>query len=191
MISNSKEARPQSTLGLADIVYEVAVETYTFTRFLAIFGSNHPEKVGLVRSASNLFVRAVQEWNVSFAHYGYAATGKGDALSLLQSIKPPIHFDGYKGINNEFYFKPTDRVAPHNAFFDSKIALEKISELEHKPHFEFNDETNISGDNISILSLCYSSYTPVKYEYDKRSNKYKRFVHNQPMIDAFTDDKLV
>src|SRR5699024_6083318 len=49
MIENSTDARPQSALGLADIVYENAVETYTITRFLAIFASEHPTMVGPVR----------------------------------------------------------------------------------------------------------------------------------------------
>lgn len=190
MISNSREARPQSALGLADIVYEIAVETYSITRFLAIFGSNHPDKIGPVRSARIPFVRMIQEWNLPFAHYGSAAKGQGDALSLLQSIKPPIRFDGHKGINNEFYFRSSDRKAPHNAYFDSKRALEKIPELEYESHFKFNDETNISGDIISTLSLRYSSYTPVKYEYDKQSNKYKRFIHDEPMMDAYTNEQI-
>lgn len=190
MISNSREARPQSALGLADIVYEIAVETYSITRFLAIFASNHPEKIGPVRSARIPFVRMVQEWNIPFAHFGSAETGKGDALSLLQSVKPPIRFDGHKGINNEFYFRSTDRKAPHNAYFNSEKALSKIPELDYEQHFNFDEKTNISEEQVSKLSLRYSSYTPVKYEYDKQANKYKRFIHDKPMIDAYTNEQI-
>ena len=190
MISNSREARPQSALGLADIVYEIAVETYSITRFLAIFASNHPDKVGPVRSARVPFVRLIQEWSLPFAHYGSAEIGQGDALSLLQQIKPPIRFDGHKGINNEFYFRSTDRKAPHNAYFNSEKALLKIPELEYEHHFDFDEETNVSGEQVYKLSLRYSSYTPVKYEYDRQTNKYKRFIHNEPMMDAYTNEQI-
>lgn len=190
MISNSKEARPQSGLGLADVVYEIAVETYSITRFLAIFASNHPDKVGPSRSARIPFVRMIQEWGLPFSHYGAARHGQGDADSLIVEINPPRRFDGVRGINNEFFFRSTDRIAPHNAYFNSEKALVKIPELDYEPHFFFDDETNITGKRISKLSLRYSAYTPVKYEYDSESNKYKRFIHDQPMMDAYTNEQI-
>ena len=190
MISNSREARPQSALGLADIVYEIAVETYSITRFLAIFSNIYPDKIGPVRSARVPFVRMIQEWNLPYAHFGSAEGGQGNALSLLQEIKPPIRFDGHKGINSEFYFRSTDRKAPHNAYFNSEEALSKIPELEYERHFDFDTETNISGEQVSKLWLRYSSYTPVKYEYDKQTNKYKRFIHDEPMMDAYTNEQI-
>ena len=190
MISNSREARPQSALGVADIVYEIAVETYRITRFLAIFGSNHPEKVGPVRSARIPFVRMIQEWGLPFAHYGSAATGKGDALSLIIAVKPPIRFDGHKGINNKYYSRSSDRKAPHNAYFNSEQALEKIPSLKYETHFNFDDESNIKKESINALSLYYSSYTPVKYEYNSTTKKYERFLHDQPMMDAYTNQQI-
>lgn len=190
MISNSREARPQSALGLADIVYEIAVETYSITRFLAIFSSNYPDKIGPVRSARVPFVRMIQEWNLPYAHFGSAEGGQGNALSLLQEIKPPIRFDGHKGINSEFYSRSEDRKAPHNAYFNSEKALSKIPELDYEQHFNFDEKTNISEEQVSKLSLRYSSYTPVKYEYDKQANKYKRFIHDEPMIDAYTNEQI-
>ena len=190
MISNSKEARPQSALGVADVVYEVAVETYSITRFLAIFGSNYPEKVGPARSARTPFIRMIQEWGLPFAHYGSAATGEGNALALIEQINPPIRFDGHKGINSKFYFRSTDRKAPHNAYFNSEQALERIPSLKYEQHFNFDSETNIEKKSINSLSLFYSSYTPVKYEYNSVSKKYERFIHDQPMMDAYTDEQI-
>jgi hypothetical protein len=111
---------------MADIVYENAVETYAITRFLAIFASEHPTKVGPVRSSRIPFVRMVQEWNLPYAHYGSAATGQGDAKSLVESLDIPIRFDGHRGINDEFYSRDKSRKAPHNAYFNAKDALVKI-----------------------------------------------------------------
>ncbi len=190
MISNSREARPQSALGTADVVYEIAVETYKITRFLAIFAKNHPKKIGPVRSARIPFVRMIQEWELPFAHFGSASTGKGDALSLINAVKPPIRFDGHKGINNKYYSRSSDRKAPHNAYFNSEQALEKIPSLKYEAHFNFDDESNIKKEPINSLSLYYSSYTPVKYEYNSTTKKYDRFIHDQLMMDAYTNEQI-
>src|SRR5690554_5767081 len=190
MISNSAEARPHSGIGLADIVYEIAVETYNITRFMAIFASEHPTKVGPVRSARIPFVRMIQEWNLPYAHYGSAKTGAGDAESLIKQINVPIRFDGHRGINNEFYFRSSDRRAPHNAYFNSEAALKKIPELEYEKHFDFDEESNVDQSDVTYLSLRYSSYNPVHYEYDAENQNYKRFIHNKPMMDVYTDSQI-
>lgn len=190
MISNSAEARPHSSLGLADVVYEIAVETYTITRFMAIFQSEMPDKVGPARSARIPFVRMMQEWGIPFGHFGSAATGQGDAKSLIEAIKPPIRFDGHQGINSQYFYRSNDRVAPHNAYFNAERAIEKIPELEYEKHFDFDDSSNIDDQEVTSLSLRYSSYNPVSYEYDQETNSYNRFIKNQPMMDAYTNKQI-
>ncbi len=190
MISNSAEARPHSGLSLADIVYEIAVETYNITRFMAIFASEHPTKVGPSRSARIPFVRMIQEWNLPYAHFGSAATGQGDAKSLIESIRPPIRFDGHQGINSEFYFRSSDRKAPHNAYFNAEAALKKIPELEYEKHFDFDEVSNVDQSDVTYLGLKYSSYNPVHYAYDSVNENYKRYIHNKPMMDVYTDSQI-
>lgn len=190
IISNSREARPQSGIGLADIVYEVSVESYSITRFLAIFASNHPNKVGPARSARIPFVRIIQEWGLPFAHYGAAKKGLGDAKTLIEKIKPPIRFDGVHGINSKYYFRTSERKAPHNAYFNSEAALDKIPELKYEEHFNFDESSNIKQNPVKTLNIYYSSYTPVKYEYDSQQNKYLRFIHNEPMMDTYNQKQV-
>lgn len=190
MIENHTAARPHSGLGLADIVYETAVETYTITRFMAIFASQHPDKIGPVRSARIPFVRMIQEWGLPYAYYGAAARGRGDAKSLIQSLNIPMRFDGHQGINDQFYSRDYSRKAPHNAFFNAEAALTKIPDLEYEERFNFAEETNIKEDNISTLNLGYSSSNQVKYEYDQEKRNYKRFINDQPMMDTYMDNQI-
>jgi len=190
IIENTSAARPQSALGLADVVYEIAVETYAYTRFLAIFASEHPAKVGPVRSSRIPFVRMAQEWNLPYAHYGSAATGKGNALSLVESLDLPIRFDGHRGINDEFYSRDRSRKAPHNAYFNAKAALVKIPEQEYEKHFDFDENTNIDEQDAIELSLKYSSINQVKYVYDAESKDYIRFINDEPMMDAYTNNQI-
>lgn len=190
MIENSEGARPQSALGLADIVYENAVETYTITRFMAIFASEHPTKVGPVRSARIPFVRMIQEWGLPYAHFGSAATGLGDAKSLIESIDIPMRFDGHQGINDEFYSRDNTRKSPHNAYYNAEEALAKIPDLEYEKHFNFDETTNVDQQDISTISLGYSSGNQVRYEYDSENKNYLRFINNEPMMDEYMDDQI-
>jgi len=55
MVENHPDARPQSGLDKASIVYEAIAEG-GITRFLALYGTNEAEKVGPVRSARTYYV---------------------------------------------------------------------------------------------------------------------------------------
>src|SRR3989338_407175 len=63
MIDNHMDARPQSGLAEARVVYEAPVEG-NFTRFLAIFAATDDvEKAGPVRSARPYFLDWVEEYD--------------------------------------------------------------------------------------------------------------------------------
>ncbi|MDP2813492.1 MAG: DUF3048 domain-containing protein [Erysipelotrichaceae bacterium] len=190
MIENTSAARPQSGLSLADIVYEIAVDGWNISRFLAIFSSNYPNKVGPVRSARMPFVNLQQEWRLPFAHFGSASTGQGDALSLLLSINLPIRFDGHKGLNDEFFSRDSARTSPHNAYFNAEKAKVKIPELTYVERFTFDDVSNVDDSSILTISMKYSSTNNVKYVFDATSKKYLRFVNNDPHMDAYTKQQI-
>ena len=84
MIENHKEARPQSGLSSADIVYEVVAEG-GITRFMALFYCNLSDvQVGPVRSARTYYLDWLGEYDGLYAHVGGANTpGPADALSQV------------------------------------------------------------------------------------------------------------
>ncbi|PKM90626.1 MAG: hypothetical protein CVU85_00270 [Firmicutes bacterium HGW-Firmicutes-10] len=190
MIENTAAARPQSGLSLADIVYEIAVDGWNISRFMAIFGTNHPNKVGPVRSARVPFANLQKEWKLPFAHYGSAETGQGDALVILKSINLPIRFDGHKGLNDEFYSRDSARSSPHNAYFNAEKAMVKIPELTYEKRFTFDDISNVDNANVETVTMKYSTINLVKYEYDSTTKKYLRFVNGDPHMDAYTKKQL-
>src|SRR3989344_6778160 len=59
MVQNNSEARPQSGLSSADIIYEVVAEG-GITRFLTIFYCQNPKIVGSVRSARVYYITLLQ-----------------------------------------------------------------------------------------------------------------------------------
>src|SRR5579872_561298 len=95
MIENSTDARPQSGLSNADIVYEADAEG-GITRFLTIFYCQDATEVAPVRSARVYYINWVSEYGPFplYAHVGGANTpGPADALGLLTSL-------GWDGYNN-------------------------------------------------------------------------------------------
>lgn len=190
MISNSSQARPQSGIGLADVVYEITMEGWGITRFMAIFASEHPTKVGPVRSARIPFVRLAQEWGIAYAHYGAGSTGEGRAVELVKEVGFPVRFDGHTGVNSQFFSRDKARKAPHNAYFDSEAALVKIPELEYAKRFEFDEVSNVNDEAATSISMRYASSVRVKYGYDEAKKSYDRFINDKPMMDAYTDKQV-
>ncbi len=84
MIENHQEARPQSGISYADVVYEAVAEG-GITRFMAVFYCNLADaQVGPVRSARTYFLDWVSEYDALYAHVGGANTpGPADALSQI------------------------------------------------------------------------------------------------------------
>lgn len=188
MIGNTSETRPQSGLSLADVVYEIRVEG-GITRLMAIFSSQFPEKVGPIRSIRIPFVQKVNEWKIGIAHYGGASTGLGDALGLLDKSKPVIRYDGVKGINNEFFFRSTDRNAPHNAYIKLDKAVEKAKTMDLAEKFLFTDEP-IQGTEQLDFDITYKSYYTINYNFDKETLKYTRSINDEIQIDAYNDELI-
>lgn len=86
MIENHQDARPQSGLSSADVIYEAVAEG-GITRFLSIFYCQSGEEVGPVRSARTYFLDFLSEYGASplYVHVGGAnQDGPADALSQIE-----------------------------------------------------------------------------------------------------------
>ena len=105
VIENHTDARPQSGISSADVVYEAVAEGGV-TRTLSIFYCQDAKRVGPIRSARVHFINILREWgnNPLYAHVGGAncdaETGSGcgngapaDALGLLRKLKWTIYND--------------------------------------------------------------------------------------------------
>jgi len=108
-IDNIVNARPQTGLTHADIVYVLPVEG-GLSRFLAIFSSGYPRVVGPVRSAREDDLEVLRQFGrPAFAYSGATAT-----------LLPYIHrtariVDLYSGITKGYY-RDNSRVVPYNLY---------------------------------------------------------------------------
>jgi hypothetical protein len=97
MIENHEDARPQSGLSFADVVYEAVAEG-GITRFLAVFYCQDAGIVGPVRSARTYFVDFISEYgdHPLYTHVGGANTpGPANALGQIDDYG----WSGYNDMN--------------------------------------------------------------------------------------------
>ncbi len=108
MIENSPEARPQSGLKDAGVVFESVAEG-GITRFMALYQESMPSLIGPVRSVRPHFASWVAAFDGGLAHVG----GSDIPLAKLRSgqIKDLDQF-----FNTSSYYRTSNRAAPHNMY---------------------------------------------------------------------------
>jgi hypothetical protein len=108
-IENAPEARPQTGLDKADVVYEAIAEG-GITRFAAIFQGTDPGDLGPVRS-----VRP-QDPDIAAPLHGIAAFSGGvtPIVNDLSTVAQDLSAD--MSVAASAYHRTTDRVAPHNLY---------------------------------------------------------------------------
>jgi hypothetical protein len=182
MIENSPDARPQSGLKDAGVVFEAIAEG-GITRFLALFQEAQPDYIGPVRSVRPYYVSWLEGFDAAIAHAG----GSGEGLAKLKR-------DGVKDLDQFFnggaYQRITSRYAPHNLYTSrgSLLALEKSKGFTTSSFTGFARKgekaitpTTAKSINFTISSPLYS----VHYDYDAAGNNYRRVLGGQ----AHTDER--
>lgn len=107
-IDNIRQARPQTGLSKADIVYVLPVEG-GLSRFLAIFSARIPPVIGPVRSARETDLQLLRQ----FGRPAFAFSGAHP--HLLPVIERARIVDLYSG-RVSGYFRDHRRVAPYNLY---------------------------------------------------------------------------
>lgn len=180
MIENSPDARPQSGLKQAQVVYEAIAEG-GITRFLCIYQQNKPGLIGPVRSLRMYYLDWAAPYQASIVHVG------GSAASLTE-----VKNGQYRNIDIEYHggasWRATDRYAPHNVYTN----FDKLSTLNGQLGYtksEFTSFTRADGKaadtktatsiDIAISGPLYNSH----YAYDTATNTYVRNQNGAPHTD--------
>jgi Protein of unknown function (DUF3048) N-terminal domain/Protein of unknown function (DUF3048) C-terminal domain len=189
-VENSPQARPQTGLDKADVVYEVLAEG-EITRFLAIYQSQQVDAIGPVRSMRPYFVQIGDGFDAVLVHAGWSS----DAMAMMQQ-KKINHLDQVYG-DDAFYWRSKERKAPHNLY----TSTEKIQQGVEKRKFrqEWDPRSiNFANENTRMfleqsgqtVTIPYPSGYKVSYEYDVTSKLYKRSMLGKPHLDKETNEQL-
>lgn len=185
IIENSPAARPQSGLIDADLVYEAHAEG-GITRFLAIFLSEMPEKVGPIRSLRHYFMHMAREWDALLVHYGQSFI----AEQQFNSIQ--VHrLNGLYMAGEGPFWRDRSRKAPHNVYINAKDCIEQIDFKQQERGFEFTTNPLADGREYKRLIIPYhKSASMVEYRYDEEKGLNMRYINGEPHVDKETGEQL-
>lgn len=188
-IDNQGQARPQSGIGSADLVYEIPAEG-GISRYLAVFYHGSSAKIGPVRSARPYLVDIAKEWDAVYIHCG----GSQDALNYLARGDLPY---ANQFSNSKYFWRDKSRRAPHNLYTSSDELLQLLNDKGWNESvtikaFNFLEEgqTIDSRTQVSEVEIKYPAARD-KYVYDSAQEGYLRYVNGDPFIDAETNAQIL
>lgn len=184
VVENTPQARPQSGLADACLVYAMPTEA-RITRFLAAYCGPRPAAIGPVRSARRFMLELAADLDAILVHAGSSA----EALTLIQRERLRVV--------NQFwrpgpFWRDPRRPMPHNLYtsYDRLLAdLERASmTTEHRPlPYAFSYEAAVApavGAPADVVSLDYGPLYAVRYHYDPGQGRYLREQDGRPHLDA-------
>ena len=187
-IENSPEARPQTNLQLADVVYESVTEG-GITRFNAIFHSQSPDEVGPVRSArlSDLYI--VPQYQALFAF-----SGASSSVNARVNASDIENLSEDAGITKPFW-RSTSRYAPHNLYADVNEIRAEGERRGMKTELAiaglaFDRRPIESTPTITEISIPFSTANNVKWTYDPEADRYLRVNNGAKFMDEGTGKQL-
>ena len=184
MIGNSsEEVIHQTGLNKADIIYEANVE-YPFTRLMAIFNNSNEATVGPVRSSRYYFSRLAIEWSAIFAHCGGQSL-KNEKIVNLDQMRYPSP-----------YWRDKDIGGWINLFTKTQNIREKSKKMGFQEKVNLNNHLlnlrtlNLSGGEITKISVKYNQKYTISYEYKEDTNTYLRYINSKPHQDSKTFEPI-
>lgn len=192
IINNHVDARPQSGLSTADIVFETNAES-GITRYMGIFWSSAPQKVGSIRSLRQYFLEWLSEYDPILIHDGCA-----DTNNPLTNACGNVYLYGIKDITTYGAWRMNDgrRVSPHNEYSSVTNAWEYAKKMNWNSfpssiggwEFKKDADLNQRGEKTIVKVIFHgrlsnqNAYDTV-WTYDRSTNSYMRKVGNRIDID--------
>jgi hypothetical protein len=190
MVENAPQARPQTGLDQADIVYEILAEG-EITRFVSVFQSQPAGVIGPVRSIRPYFVEIGDALDAIIVHAGWSQ----DAMDMMAG-RNLAHLDEVYG-DGAYYWRSTDRKPPHN-LYTSVDKMKKGAEAR-KFRTEWNGplltfakagQSKLTGAAVHYIQIPYLMGYFASYDYDAAKGVYMRSMEGKPHLDKETGKQL-
>jgi Protein of unknown function (DUF3048) N-terminal domain/Protein of unknown function (DUF3048) C-terminal domain len=178
-IENTPEARPQTGLDQADVVYEEVTEA-GITRFIAVFNSNIPPIVGPVRSVRIMDPDLLAPLGGIFVYSG----GIQETVSALGQT-PGVNAVVDTG-SDPALFRDHTKVAPHNLYGHTDQLLARGGKpIPITPLFKYVPTgTQFTGNPVQTFTVKYDPLYAPSYAWDAASGTWKRSIGLAPFMDS-------
>ncbi len=190
MIENQADARPQTGLTQADVVYEALAEG-GITRFIALFLSDDAPVVGPVRSLRHYFAFLAGDYGADVVHIGASPEGYAwrDAMNMG-------HLDETFG--DPGVWRVRTRPPPHNAYTDT-AADRGFLRAQTPPRQRnrlwgpllFADPAPRGELSARSIRLGFRPWPyRVDYTFDETQGRYLRTMEGSPHRDAVSGEQI-
>jgi hypothetical protein len=201
MIENHPDARPQSGLNQADLVYEAIAEG-GITRFMAVYWSTEAARIQYVRSARIYYIQWAAELSAVYCHWGQVEDpGPVDVWPVLARLN--VRDLNGLILGEEVGFRDESRYAPHNVYTDTGLlwrsaqshsfngppVVEPWRFKEDLPQRPINPAER-SAPVVNVTFGSPGSAFDVTWYYDSTNNGYVRGMGGAPHTDATTGEQL-
>jgi hypothetical protein len=184
VIENTPQARPQSGLADACLVYALPTEA-RITRFMAAFCDRTPAAIGPVRSVRRHMLDLSSDIGAVLVHAGYSEEARqliaGNRLPVINQFARPAPF-----------WRDSTRPMPHNLYtgFDRLLleAAKRPVEVLEKPlpfTFSYDGPSAATAPApAAVVTLDYGSPYAVRYTYEAARRRYLREQDDAPHRDT-------
>ena len=176
-IENTPEARPQSGLDVADVVFEEVVEG-GITRFWAIFNSAAPENVGPIRSVRAMDPNVVTPFGGVVAYSG----GTDPNVALIRAA--PVTWVDENNAGAAYFREPT-RPAPHNLYGHTALLFQRGGQpVPPVPQYHYLGKGEaFTGEPVAQFHVNFQQGYDVTYAWDATRQGWLRFQRtNEPFL---------
>ncbi len=178
--NNDTRSLPQVGLEQADIVYETHIENHV-TRFLGIYHSRVPDRIGLVRSARSTDIDLVGNLNRPIFAYWGSNDGVAAEVREAETVGALVA-RSTSGPGQENFVRDDSRgVSPFNGFLNAQGLLAGATGTAPDPVFQYGD---LPASAVPAAGARWS--TPnrqIDYVWDHASGRWLRYQGGVPQLD--------
>lgn len=197
MLNTIEQALPQSSCGLADMLFEIPEEG-GITRVMGVYQDlTDIGTIGTIRSTREYYLYLAMGLDAIVLHAGCSTT----ATELLEET-------GYNTLDfmshGSLYWRDSDRQqnvgTEHSLYTSSENILGYLDDTPsfralHEDGFSYpftftENGTPTDGDSATNITVPFSSYKQTQFSYDEASGLYDVFAYGEPYMDDTTDTQV-
>lgn len=190
-VENGAEARPQSDLEFADIVFEEYINA-SGVRLLAVFHTYYPEEVGPVRSARNMDPNIIGSFNTALVASGcnFIVQNVFQGVDQLLFMEDARNSGVTKGAiwYSEGFFRVSPTVSMHSLRVNvATVAEDAVAKgaSPASPQFDFaypdlDATAALEGTPVGTIDISFSAIGHPHWVWDATKGLWQRFEFDEP-----------
>ena len=208
MMPTDKSAQPSYGIGNAKILYEV-MEEGNISRQLAIIDDwQGLSRIGNIRSCRAYYIPLATEWDPILIHFG-GVYYMADRITApdINNLSGTYEYGGGGDMpGSGYFFRTSDRKAPHNAYISADGIIKASSALGYSlsvrpeyynaSHFTFSSGVNtlsqyataVPANSIDLSKIF--PYTKSSFTYNAQTGLYYKNIHGKAQTDGLTKQQL-